>query len=82
MSHAASGAADAWPGFRATATRPGPAQTDPMKSLTRWALRTVALWAMAKGLEIANAKLKQYQRDRKLREQAAHAAALPRTLSH
>jgi hypothetical protein len=42
----------------------------------------VALWALARGLELANAKLKQYQRDRKLREQAAHAAALPRTLSH
>jgi hypothetical protein len=50
-----------------------------MKTLARWALRTVALWALAKGLEIANAKLKQYQRDRKLREQAASAAALPRT---
>lgn len=53
-----------------------------MKTLARWALRTVALWAVAKGLELANAKLKQYQRERKFREQAAHAAALPRTLSH
>jgi hypothetical protein len=53
-----------------------------MKTFTRWALRTVALWALAKGLELANAKLKQYQRDRRLREQAANAAALPRTLSH
>ena len=53
-----------------------------MKSLTRWALRSVALWALAKGLELANAKLKQHQRDRKLRERAANAAALPRTLSH
>ena len=53
-----------------------------MKTIARWALRTVALWALAKGLELANAKLKEYQRDRKFRERAASAAALPRTLSH
>jgi hypothetical protein len=52
-----------------------------MKTLARWALRTVALWALAKALEIANERLRQFQRDRKLREQAAGAAALPRTLS-
>lgn len=52
-----------------------------MKTLARWALRTVALWALAKGLELANAKLKEFQRDRKLREQAANATALPRTQS-
>lgn len=53
-----------------------------MKTLARWALRTVALWAIAKGLELANARLKQFQRDRKLREQGSAVAALPRTLSH
>jgi hypothetical protein len=50
-----------------------------MKPLARWALRTVALWALAKGLEIANARLKEFQRDRKLREQGSRVAALPRT---
>jgi hypothetical protein len=52
-----------------------------MKPIMRWALRTVALWAVAKGLEMANARAKQWQRDRRLREQASNAAALPRTLS-
>ena len=70
------------PASRATAGRRVAAHTAAMKTFTRWALRTVALWALAKGLELANAKLKQYQRDRRLREQAANAAALPRTLSH
>ena len=51
----------------------------PMKPLARWALRTVALWALAKGLEIANARLKQFAQERKMREQASRATALPRT---
>ena len=82
MSHAASGSADAQLARCATAPGSAAVHTESMKSLTRWALRTVALWAIAKALEITNARLKQHQRDRKLRQQAANAAALPRTLSH
>jgi hypothetical protein len=54
----------------------------PMNRLARWALRTLALWAISKALELANEKLRERQRDRKLRARAAAAAALPRTLSH
>jgi hypothetical protein len=52
-----------------------------MNRLARWAVRTVALWALAKALEMANEKLRQRQRDRHRRARAASAAALPRTLS-
>jgi hypothetical protein len=51
-----------------------------MNTIMKWALRTAALWALAKVLELANAKLKQLQRDRRLREHASAAAALPRTV--
>lgn len=81
MSDAASGSTDAWLACCATAARPRAAQTDFMKPLTRWALRTVALWAIAKALEVANQKLRQRQQDRKLRKLAGKAAALPRTQS-
>ena len=52
-----------------------------MKSLTRWALRTVALWAIARALDSAYARLRQRQQDRKLRKLAERATALPRTES-
>jgi hypothetical protein len=51
-----------------------------MNTIMRWALRTVALWAVAKALELANSKLKQRQRDRRFIERASAAAAIPRTL--
>jgi hypothetical protein len=51
-----------------------------MNKLTNWALRSLALWVLAKALERANSGLRRRQRDRKLRAQAQHAAALPRTL--
>jgi hypothetical protein len=51
-----------------------------MNTIMKWALRTAALWALAKALELTNAKLKQMQRDRRLREHASAAAALPRTV--
>ncbi len=50
-----------------------------MKNLTRWALKSLALWAVAKALELANQKLRQRQQDRRLRKLAGKAAALPRT---
>lgn len=52
-----------------------------MNRIARWALRTVALWVLAKALEMANEKLRKRQRDRRMRERAAAAAALPRTLA-
>src|ERR1044071_6213436 len=52
-----------------------------MNRVTKWALRTVALWAVSKALQLANDSLKQRQRNRQLRARAAHAAALPRTSS-
>ena len=51
-----------------------------MNTIMKWALRTAALWALAKVLELANAKLKQRQQDRRLREHASAAAALPRSV--
>lgn len=51
-----------------------------MNTITKWALRSVALWALAKTLELANAKLKQHQRERRLRQHATAATALPRTV--
>jgi hypothetical protein len=52
-----------------------------MNRVARWALRTLALWAVSRALELANEKLRQRQRDRRMRLRAASAAALPRTLS-
>jgi hypothetical protein len=52
-----------------------------MNRLSKWALRTVALWAVSKALQLANDSLKQRQRNRQLRERAARVAALPRTQS-
>jgi hypothetical protein len=54
---------------------------EPMNTVTKWVLRTFALWAVSKALQLANDSLKQYGRNRRLREQAANAAALPRTQS-
>ena len=53
-----------------------------MNRITKWALRSVALWAIAKALEMANQSLRQRQNDRKLRSQAQRAAALPRFKGH
>jgi len=41
-----------------------------MNTIARWALRTAALWAIAKALEMANGKLKQRQRNRLSRTRA------------
>ena len=51
-----------------------------MNTIMKWALRTAALWALAKVLELANAKLKERQQDRRLRQHASAAAALPRSV--
>jgi len=32
-----------------------------MNTIMKWAVRTAALWALAKALELANAKLRQRQ---------------------
>ena len=53
-----------------------------MNTIAKWALRSVALWAVSKGLQLANDSLKQRQRNRQLRARAAHAAALPRSFHH
>jgi hypothetical protein len=53
-----------------------------MNRITKWALRSVALWAIAKALEMANQSLRQRQNDRKLRSQAQRTAALPRFKGH
>ena len=76
-----SGSADAGRTVCTTARRSLRAHTDVMNTLTRWVLRSVALWAVAKGLEAANRTLKRRQSDRRLRAQASNAASLPRTLS-
>jgi len=46
-----------------------------MKPFTRWAVRTVALWALAKALEKANGKLKQRQVARQRRTREGRSAA-------
>jgi hypothetical protein len=56
-------------------------KVSPMNRVARWALRTLAVWAISKALEPANRPLRQRQRDRKMRARATSAAALPRTLS-
>jgi ABC-type phosphate transport system ATPase subunit len=51
------------------------AQTSVMNTIARWAVRTAALWALAKALELANRKLKQRQRNRLSRARATVSAA-------
>ena len=41
-----------------------------MSTVTRWALRTAVLWALAKVLEQANKKLRQRQSERRSRMHA------------
>src|SRR5690349_11621259 len=52
-----------------------------MKPITRWILRTAALWATAKLLEYANTRVKQFAQERRQREAAERATALPRAHS-
>lgn len=53
-----------------------------MNTITKWALRSLALWAVSKALQLANDSLKQRQKNRQLRARGARAAALPRTVPH
>jgi hypothetical protein len=53
-----------------------------MNTIMKWALRSVALWAVAKTLELLNEKLRQRQGHRRLRAQAQRAAALPRASTY
>ena len=52
--------------------------TERMNTIMKWTLRTVGLWALSKGLQLANDSLRQRQRSRALRARAASAAGLPR----